>query len=83
MIPGLEYEYGGQWFDDMGALALSFGDAPGAGVDLAHNPLDRIQTNQMAKNLLGAGLSPRLHFADYSQRRSPIHWERRRRSLRA
>lgn len=54
----LEYEYGGQWFDDMGALALSFDDAPGAGIDLANNPLDRIQTNQMAKNLLGSGLSP-------------------------
>jgi hypothetical protein len=55
---GLEYEYGGQWFDDMGALALSFADSPMAGVDLANNPLDRLQTNQMAKNLLGSGLNP-------------------------
>lgn len=54
----LEYQYGGQWFDDMGSLALSFGDSPTAGVDLANNPLDRLQTNQMAKNLLGSGLSP-------------------------
>lgn len=54
----LEYEYGGQWFDDMGALALSFQDAPAAGVDMANSPLDRIQTNQMAKNLLGSGLAP-------------------------
>lgn len=55
---GLDYQYGGQWFDDMGALALSFGDSPAAGIDLANNPLDRLQTNQMAKNLLGSGLNP-------------------------
>ncbi len=55
---GLEYEYGGQWFDDMGALALTFMGAPVTGVDLANSPLDRVQTNQMAKNLMGSGLSP-------------------------
>lgn len=54
----LEYEYGGQWFDDMGALALSLMDSPAAGVDLANSPLDRIQTNQLAKNLIGSGISP-------------------------
>lgn len=54
----LEYEYGGQWFDDMGALALALNDSPAAGVDLANNPLDRIQTNQLAKNLLGSGMDP-------------------------
>lgn len=57
-MSGLEYEYGGQWFDDMGALALSFGEAPGAGIDMANGPLDRTQTNAMAKNLLGSGLTP-------------------------
>jgi len=57
-VSDLEYQYGGQWFDDMGALALSFSDAPRAGIDLANNPLDRIQTNQLAKNLMGSGLSP-------------------------
>ncbi len=57
-MSGLEFEYGGQWFDDMGALALSFQDSPAAGIDLANSPLDRIQTNQMAKNLLGSGLTP-------------------------
>lgn len=54
----LEYEYGGQWFDDMGALALSLMDSPAAGIDLANSPLDRIQTNQLAKNLIGSGISP-------------------------
>lgn len=53
-----EYQYGGQWFDDMGALALSFMDAPRVGVDLANNPLGRMETNEMARNLLGSGLSP-------------------------
>jgi len=54
----LEYEYGGQWFDDMGALALANADSPAAGIDLANSPLDRLQTNQLAKNLMGSGLSP-------------------------
>lgn len=54
----LEYEYGGQWFDDMGALALSFMDSPAAGIDLANSPMDRVQTNQLAKNLIGSELSP-------------------------
>lgn len=57
-MSGLEYEYGGQWFDDMGALALSLMDSPAAGIDLANSPLDRIQTNQLAKNLIGSELSP-------------------------
>ncbi|HEY6019380.1 MAG TPA: hypothetical protein VIY48_05575 [Candidatus Paceibacterota bacterium] len=54
----LEYEYGGQWFDDMGALAFSFPDAPILGVELANNPLDRVQTNQLAKNFIGSDISP-------------------------
>lgn len=54
----LEYTYGGQWFDDMGALALSFQGSPTVGVELANNPLDRLQTNQLAKNLMGSGISP-------------------------
>jgi hypothetical protein len=57
-VSDLEYTYGGQWFDDMGALALSFGDSPTVGVELANNPLDRLQTNQLAKNLMGSGISP-------------------------
>lgn len=61
----LEYEYGGQWFDDMGSLALTFSDAPIVGVDLANNPLDRMQTNQMAQNLLGSGLDP--YYGDGGQ----------------
>lgn len=54
----LEYTYGGQWFDDMGSLALAFKDSPTVGVELANNPLDRLQTNQLAKNLMGSGISP-------------------------
>ena len=54
----MEYQYGGQWFDDMGALALSFSDAPNVGIELANNPLPRAQTNSMATNLLNSGLTP-------------------------
>lgn len=48
----LDYSYGGQWFDDMGALALAFGDAPVMGVSLGRSGVSRAQANDMAKNLL-------------------------------
>lgn len=54
----LEYQYGGQWFDDMGALALTFNDAPTMGVELANSPIPRDQTNALAKNLLGSNIPP-------------------------
>jgi len=53
---GLDYQYGGQWFDDMGSLALSFMDAPSVGIDLANNPLSRDQTNSMAKYMMNSGV---------------------------
>lgn len=55
---GLDYQYGGQWFDDMGALALSFHDAPALGVQLANSQLPRVQTNDMAKSMLNANIAP-------------------------
>lgn len=58
MAGPLEYEYGGQWFDDMGALALSFSEGPGAGIDLANSHLSRAHTNDLAKNLIGSGVPP-------------------------
>lgn len=54
----LEYRYGGQWFDDMGALALAFGDAPVMGVSLARSGVSRDQANDMARNLLKSGITP-------------------------
>lgn len=54
----LEYQYGGQWFDDMGSLALTFSDSPTMGVELANAPLPRAHINSMAKNLLGSNISP-------------------------
>ncbi|QIA28812.1 hypothetical protein [Streptomyces phage JXY1] len=53
----LDYSYGGQWFDDMGALALAFADAPVMGVSLARSGVSRAQANDMAKNLLRANVS--------------------------
>ena len=52
----LDYSYGGQWFDDMGALALTFNDAPVMGVSLGRSGVSRAQANDMAKNLLKAGV---------------------------
>lgn len=54
----LEYTYGGQWFDDMGALALTFSDAPRMGIDIARAGVSRAQANDMAKHLVRTGLSP-------------------------
>ena len=52
----LDYNYGGQWFDDMGALALTFGDAPVMGISLARSGVSRSQANDMAKNLLRSNI---------------------------
>ncbi len=54
----LDYNYGGQWFDDMGSLVLAFSDAPTAGVDIARAGLTRAQANDMAKNLIRTGITP-------------------------
>lgn len=54
----LEYQYGGQWFDDMGALALTFNDAPTMGVELGSSPLSREHTNSLARHLYNSGISP-------------------------
>lgn len=54
----LEYSYGGQWFDDMGSLALAFFDSPTVGVDIARSGVSRAQANDMAKNLLRSGMTP-------------------------
>jgi len=54
----LEYQYGGQWFNDMGSLVFSFKDDPAIGVDIARAGLSRAQANDMAAALLKSGLSP-------------------------
>lgn len=54
----LQYQYGGQWFDDMGALALTFNDAPMMGVELANTPAPRVAVNDMASNLFNSGITP-------------------------
>lgn len=58
MSNDLEYQYGGQWFDDMGALALAFTDAPIMGVSIARSGVSRAQANDMAKNLIKSSISP-------------------------
>jgi hypothetical protein len=53
-----EYLYPGQWFDDMGALALTFADSPRVGIDIARSGVDRAQANDMALKLMRAGITP-------------------------
>jgi hypothetical protein len=50
--------YGGQWFDDMGALALTFADSPRVGIDIARSGVDRAQANDLATTLMRARISP-------------------------
>lgn len=57
-MPDLEYQYGGQWFDDMGSLVFSFSDDPAMGVDIARSGLTRAQANDMAAALLGGAPGP-------------------------
>lgn len=54
----MEYLYGGQWFDDMGALALTFADSPRVGIDIARSGVNRAQANDMALKLMRAGITP-------------------------
>lgn len=53
----LDYTYGGQWFDDMGSLALYFAEAPATGVDIARSGLTRSQANDMAGQMKNAGVT--------------------------
>lgn len=53
-----EYTYGGQWFDDMGSLALSFTGSPRVGIDIARSGISRAQANEMATKLMSSGITP-------------------------
>jgi hypothetical protein len=55
---GLDYQYGGQWFDDMGALAMTFQQSPTLGVELANSNLPRVHTDSMASAMFGSQLNP-------------------------
>lgn len=50
-------DYGGQWFDDMGALALTFADAPRVGIDIARSGVSRMQANDIAKSIIDSGIT--------------------------
>lgn len=56
-MPDLDYQYGGQWFNDMGSLAFSFPDDPATGIDIARAGLTRDQANSMASALMKIGIS--------------------------
>jgi hypothetical protein len=53
----VHYDYGGQWFDDMGSLAMAFSDSPAFGIDLARSGMQRDDTNSAATSLLNMGIS--------------------------
>lgn len=53
----IPYRYGGQWFDDMGALALAFADSPRVGIDIARSGVDRAQANDMAMQIGKLGIT--------------------------
>lgn len=53
----LEYSYGGQWFDDMGSLALFMGANSATAIDIARAGLTRDQANDLAQQLVNSGIS--------------------------
>lgn len=53
-----DYQYGGQWFNDMGSLAFTFRDAPITGIDVARAGLTRAQANDLAANLSKSNAMP-------------------------
>lgn len=54
-----QYDYGGQWFDDMGALAISFRDTPVLGIELARAGVaTRDDMNKIAKAIMDSGIDP-------------------------
>lgn len=53
-----QYFYPGQWFDDMGSLAMIMGDSHSVGVELANSHLNRDETNRLAGLLMEAPLTP-------------------------
>lgn len=55
----MDYDYGGQWFDDMGALSFALRNSPAAGVDIARMPgLTRQEQSDMAGLLARLGFNP-------------------------
>lgn len=55
-MANLDYQYGGQWFNDMGSLAFSFKDDPATGIDIARAGLTRDQANDLASVLMKSGI---------------------------
>lgn len=53
-----QYSYPGQWFDDMGSLAMTMGNGHSMGIDLAESHLSRDETNRLASLLLDQTASP-------------------------
>lgn len=48
-----QYTYPGQWFDDMGSVAMLLGNAGAAGIDMTSTPLRRTDVNDLASLFLG------------------------------
>lgn len=51
----LQYTYPLQWFDDMGALALPFANAPRMAVDLGTSGLSRDQMMDLGESIYSTG----------------------------
>ncbi len=50
-----QYTYPGQWFDDMGSVAMLLGNASAAGIDMASSGLRRDDVNTLATLFLQGG----------------------------
>lgn len=51
-----QYRYPGQWFDDMGSIAMLLGNSGAAGLDVASTALRRDDINTLTTLMLEGGL---------------------------
>lgn len=54
----IQWGYPGQWFDEIGAMALSLGQNSALGVDIAGRAdIDRNNKDELARAIIDSGLS--------------------------
>lgn len=54
----IQWAYPGQWFDELGSLAMTFGDTPALGVDIGGRvDIDRNNKDELARAIRDSGIT--------------------------
>lgn len=51
-----QYEYPGQWFDDLGQLMMVTGETGAAGWDIGRSPYTRGEQRDLSRTLMNSGI---------------------------